>query len=161
MPNNVVLTPDQAQGLTNYVGLTTLITKKAVAAEKELAKTASDREPITKAAEELPQIMVDLKEIDEIQVEKMAELLGSHAGALSVVKNAMTRISEMQELVKEANAKAAALGAAVPQEYGHKSGAGEAHDSLNSPFVGQKTAERKQSDIVLLERLGIRDKLPA
>lgn len=152
----VSLTREQAALIPQYVEITNLIAKKAVALQGQATKTAEDTGVITKAANELSQVMVTNQEIDEHQQKKAEELLGTHTGTLSVLKNALGKIAELKEEVTKAQAK---VGAAVPPDFGSKQDAKKAYNSLESNYVGQKTSMLKESDRVLIEKLGLASRI--
>jgi hypothetical protein len=92
------------------------------------------------------ELMVNTGCIAPHQKQAAADMLGNHGQSLDLLVNA---INKMQSY-KAASEKAASdLGQAVTEkEAGYKSV--PTRDSLNDPYVGRRTSEKKASDVAIL-----------
>ena len=81
------------------------------------------------------------------QKQSAAEMLGDHSQSLDLLVNA---VNKMQSY-KQASEKAASdLGQAVTEKEAGVSTSSPAHDSLNDPYVGRRTSEKKASDLAIM-----------
>jgi predicted transcriptional regulator len=81
------------------------------------------------------------------QKQAAADMLGSHAQSLDLLVNA---INKMQSY-KTASEKAASdLGHAVSDKEAGVKSVSQVRDSLNDPYVGRRTSEKKASDLAIL-----------
>ncbi len=81
------------------------------------------------------------------QKQAAADMLGSHSQSLDLLVNA---IDKMQSY-KTASEKAASdLGQAVSDKEAGVKSASAVRDSLNDPYVGRRTSEKKASDLAIL-----------
>lgn len=152
MSKEITLTAEQASLIPQYVEVTNLIAKKAVAMESQLAKSAKDEPLVKTAAAEQAKYLLEAKLIQEHEQKQAEAVLNTHSGSLSVLKNALKELgTKTAELIQ----LKAQLGSAVPSTYGTKMGAAESYNSLEDPYCGRKTTEKKASDRILFERLGI------
>jgi len=84
------------------------------------------------------------------QKQAAAEMLGSHSQSLDLLINA---VNKMQSYKQASEKSAADLGHAVSdQESGIKPQA-RVFDSINDPYVGRRTSEKKASDFAILSVL--------
>jgi predicted transcriptional regulator len=84
------------------------------------------------------------------QKQAAAEMLSSHSQSLDLLVNA---VKKMQSY-KQASEKAAAdLGQAVTEKEAGFNSQPAVSDSLNDPYVGRRSSEKKASDIALLRVL--------
>jgi hypothetical protein len=137
------------------VELNNLIVKKALQIAGQNEKSASADKLVKTAAAEQATFMVTNKLIDANQQKRAEDMLQTPAGALSVLKNALNELAETKQKLASVAAKANSLGAATPENFGKSGGVEEGYDSLNDGYVGRKTTEKKASDRVLFEKLGI------
>lgn len=84
------------------------------------------------------------------QKQAAAEMLNSHSQSLDLLVNA---VKKMQNY-KQASEKAAAdLGQAVTEKEAGFNARPAVSDSLNDPYVGRRSSEKKASDLALLRVL--------
>jgi hypothetical protein len=124
----------------NYVQLASAFGKKAV---DMLTPLQTDAE---KAAEARPALVTELVETGNIQghqKEAADQLLQSHSGTMQLLKSALDRIEKLKGNQKNASDLGEGVDPSVID-------AAPEFDSLNSPFVGQRTAEKKASDQAML-----------
>jgi len=98
-------------------------------------------------------LMIKTGAVREDQRAAAAAMLGSHAETLQLLKNAVDelhkeRLKKGSDLGKGVDEKQAGLNGSVPTDY----------DSLNDPFVGRKTSQKKASDMAMLAVLGSPDR---
>jgi SHS2 domain-containing protein len=92
-------------------------------------------------------LMLQTGSVAPHQKQAAAEMLNNPAQTLDLLVNAINKMSAY----KAASEKAASdLGQAVTEkEAGFKSGT-QVRDSLNDPYVGRRTSEKKASDVAIL-----------
>ena len=91
-------------------------------------------------------LMVNTGCIAPHQKQAAADMLGNHGQSLDLLVNA---INKMQSYKAASEKTASDLGQAVTEkEAGYKSA--PARDSLNDPYVGRRTSEKKASDVAIL-----------
>lgn len=91
-------------------------------------------------------LMVNTGCIAPHQKQAAADMLGNHGQSLDLLVNA---INKMQSYKAASEKTASDLGQAVTEkEAGYK--AAPVRDSLNDPYVGRRTSEKKASDVAIL-----------
>lgn len=91
-------------------------------------------------------LMVNTGCIAPHQKQAAADMLGNHGQSLDLLVNA---INKMQSYKAASEKTASDLGQAVSEkEAGYK--AAPTRDSLNDPYVGRRTSEKKASDVAIL-----------
>ena len=107
-------------------------------------KQAADLRPATL------EFMVTNGLIDADQKTAADAMLASHASTLNLLKTAGEKIVELK---KELAAKTAELGAPAEKQAGDEGAAPGSYNSLDDPFVGRRTSEKKASDQAILKVL--------
>lgn len=140
-----------AQGTLQFVEMTGVFCKKAIDEINGWRKKAD-------AADEKRPALLDLMKsagvIDEDQEKLAAEMLGDHSQTLELLEGAVKKIAELKQ--QQTQKAAMDQGSAAPDPFG-ATGNGQ-HDpagSLTSPFVGQRSSEKKASDLALMQGLGV------
>lgn len=88
--------------------------------------------------------------IDETQTSDANTMLGSHAGTMDLLKGAVDRIVALENEARQKQALDQGSASGDPMK-----AADDPQASLVSPFVGQRTSQKKASDHALLAGLGI------
>jgi len=135
--------------LLRYVQVSSALAKRALdelGQHRDMQKQAAEMQPA------LLTQMIEAKAVGEHQKEAAQKMLGNHTGTLQLLKSAIDRISELS---KNQSKQAGDLGEGVDAE---KAGldTGETQDSnwsLESGYVGEKTAQKKASDEAILKVL--------
>ena len=92
-------------------------------------------------------LMVETGSVAPHQKQAAAEMLSNHGQSLDLLVNA---INKMQSY-KQASEKAASdLGQAVTEKEAGVKTKSPVRDSLNDPYVGRRTSEKKASDMAIL-----------
>jgi hypothetical protein len=126
-----------------YVAASSALTDRLlgeVRSYREQEKRAADKR------EAILDLMVQTGCVAPPQKQAAAEMLGSHGQSLDLLVNA---INKMQSY-KQASEKAASdLGQAITEK---EAGVAQRKslDSLNDPYVGRRTSEKKASDLAIL-----------
>jgi hypothetical protein len=132
-----------------YVQLSSATAKQA------LDQLGARRQSEKRAAAEVPatiQALLASGTITAEQQKQAAEMLGDHGKTMQLLKNAVAKIAELST-AKQASA---GLGAGVDGDPTAEKAAGDDFNkSLTSPFVGQRTSEKKASDHKLFAGLGL------
>jgi hypothetical protein len=133
-----------------YVQLSSATAKQALdqlGARRQAEKRAQAEMPATIAA------LLASGTITEAQKTAAAEMLADHGKTMQLLKNAVAKIAELSATKKQA----AALGTGVDDtdKTAGDGGENDFNKSLTSPFVGQRTSEKKASDHKLFAGLGI------
>jgi hypothetical protein len=81
------------------------------------------------------------------QKQAAAEMLVSHAQSLDLLVNA---INKMQSYKTASEKSASDLGQAVSDKEAGVKSTSTVRDSLNDPYVGRRTSEKKASDLAIL-----------
>lgn len=81
------------------------------------------------------------------QKQAAAEMLGDHSQSLDLLVNA---INKMQAYKQASEKTASDLGRAVSDKEAGVRSTPLVQDSLNSPYVGRRTSEKKASDLAIL-----------
>ena len=134
--------------MLQYVQVSSVLGKRAL---DELAKKQAAEK---RAADQIPaltDILVQAGVINADQKQAAAQMLGDHASTQALLKTAVSCITKL----KTASTKTAGdIGQGVSDPT--KQGAARADDwSLTSPFCGQRTSEKKASDLALERGLGL------
>lgn len=139
--------------MLRYVQVSSVLGKRALDALAQ--KQAAEK----RAADQIPSLldsMVQAGTITEQQKQAAAQLLGSHAGSLQLLKNAVTKIAELSKAKSQKTAGDLGQGVEDPEKTGSASNGGKPEDwSLTSPLVGVRTSEKKASDHALFRGLGL------
>ena len=81
------------------------------------------------------------------QKQAAVEMLANHGQSLDLLVNAINKM----QAYKQASEKAAAdLGQAVSEKEAGVQAQPQVRDSLNDPYVGRRTSEKKASDLAIL-----------
>ena len=134
-------------GVMHFVDLSSQTTKKAldeIGVRRMAEKRAKDIQP------GLLQHMLDNKVVEPREKTAAEAMLSSHDTTLQLLKAAVDRIAELSKMVKSAE-----LGSGVDDTRGVSHEHVGGYDSLNSPFVGQKTDNIKASDLALARGAGV------
>jgi len=92
-------------------------------------------------------LMVETGCVAPHQKQAAAEMLGSHGQSLDLLVNAINKMHSY----KQASEKSAAdLGQAVTEKEAGFKPQSQVRDSLNDPYVGRRTSEKKASDMAIL-----------
>jgi hypothetical protein len=138
----------QTQETLQFVKLSGAFCQKAIDEINQHRKQAD-------AAEAKQAEMLDLLKsagvIDEGQEKLAADMLGNHAASLDLLKNAIDQIVAMRK--ESVQKEAMAQGSAADDPYANTGQS--ANSSLDSPFVGLRTSEKKASDLALMQGLGV------
>jgi len=151
MPD-IVLSNEVARLIPDYVELGNKLAEAAVELEKTQSQNKAGRQKVASEAAELAKFMADTKNIDEFQIKKAEEMICTHEGAVNLLRTSVQKLAEAQTELRKQQTK---VGSAVPDNYGEGTGGDAAYDSLNDPFVGRKTTQKKASDLALLKALGL------
>ena len=81
------------------------------------------------------------------QKQAALEMLGSHGQSLDLLVNA---INKMQAYKQASEKTASDLGQAVSEKEAGVQAQPRVRDSLNDPYVGRRTSEKKASDLAIL-----------
>lgn len=81
------------------------------------------------------------------QKQAAADMLGNHGQTLDLLVNA---VNKMQEYRSASEKAASDLGHAVTEKEAGLKTSRSSVDSLNDPYVGRRTSEKKASDLALL-----------
>jgi hypothetical protein len=126
-----------------FVKVASALTNKAMgelSQNRQAQKAASDKMEPTLAQ------LIESGSIKPEQKQAAAALLGTHAGALDMLQKANIKIAQLK---KDLSDSRSTLGAPVTDKQ-----AGVAPEnrnaSLTSPFVGQRTSEKRASDYAML-----------
>jgi hypothetical protein len=116
----------------------------------ELSRVAAINKSAKDKNASMLQHLIDTKVIREDQREKAATALSDHSATLDLLKNAATKIAELNK----ATTPARELGNGEEKTAAVKEAD---YNSLNDPFVGvpYRNNGRKESDRVFAEKLGI------
>lgn len=135
------MTTKLATQVLRYVQVSSALSKRAL--DNLAQKQAGERQ----AAGMVPGLIDSLLKADAIgqdQKQAAAQMLGSHAQTMTLLKNAVAKIAEL----KQASTKQAS-------ELGAPAGDTEPSVSKPSPFVGRRTSEKSAADRVFFEKLGL------
>lgn len=118
--------------------------------DRLLSEVKSYRESVKQAAAKrnaVLDLMVTTGCVAPHQKQAAVEMLSNHGQSLDLLVNA---INKMQSY-KQASEKAAAdLGQAVSEKEAGVRAQPQVRDSLNDPYVGRRTSEKKASDLAIL-----------
>ena len=131
--------PKLAQKGLVYAQITSTLNKRAL---DKLEPYQQDAEKAAAAREPLMELLLDVGCVPAHQKEAADELLSTHNGTMSLLKSAVEHIRSLAANQKEAND----LGSGVDPAVVNGAVGSAQFDSLNSPFVGRKTSEKKASD---------------
>lgn len=131
--------PKLAQKGLVYAQIASTLNKRAI---DELEPYQKDAEKAAAARNPLMELLLDVGCVSEHQKEAADELLATHNGTMSLLKSAVEHIRKLGANQKEAND----LGSGVDPAVVNGAAGHTQYDSLNSPFVGRKTSEKKASD---------------
>lgn len=120
----------------DFVQLTSVFAKKAL---DEVQQSRSEHNKAVEKVAEVVELMQETKTIQPKQAKEAQDLLRSHTGTMDLLKNAVERIDELS---KQVTKQASELGR--PED--DPSSKENTFDSLNSPWVGRRTSEKKASD---------------
>jgi hypothetical protein len=136
-----------AQKTVQFVQVGNVLVKRALDQVNDLQadrqKAASDREGILHK-------MAAVEAMQEGQEAQAAEMLSTHAGTTTLFKAALDRIAELSKKAAENQKTAGDLGQGVDQDVLSTGGA----VSINDNYVGQRTSEKRGSDLALEAVLG-------
>jgi hypothetical protein len=135
MPNG-----DIGPKVLRYVQIASAFGKKAV---DQLAPLQADAEKAAESRSAIVTELVDTGNIQDHQKEAADGMLQSHAGTMQLLKSVLARIEKLKVNQKNASDLGEGVDPSVID-------AAPEFDSLNSPFVGQRTSERKASDNAML-----------
>lgn len=131
--------PNFAKKILGHVAVSSELTKRALD-ELQVHRSAQ-----TKAAalrSDLLKRLVETGCVGEHQKQAAEAMLGSHAETMGLLKAAVDKLAVFQAQLQK---QAGDLGQGVdPKDAGSTKTA--SYDSLNDPFVGRKTSQRKASD---------------
>jgi len=140
-----------AQHTLRFVEMTGVFCKKSIDEINGWRKKADAAE------EKRPAVLALLKSagvIDQDQEKLAAQMLGNHAQTMDLLEGAVKKIAEMQQQNRQKSAMD--QGSAAPDPFGAVgNGQHDPASSLTSPFVGQRTSEKKASDLALMAGLGV------
>jgi hypothetical protein len=139
------MNPETAQKTLAYIQASSALAKRALDDRNELAQ---DREKAAAGREALINEMIAAEAIGDGQQEKVAAMLSTHADTTALLKSAVARIAELSANQKQAGDN---LGQGVDNDVV----SGAAPTARNDNYVGEKTAEAKESDVALLSGLGL------
>ena len=139
------MNPQLSNKVLNYVAVSSALTKKAL---DELQVHRAAQQKAASVRPELLARMLQVGAIAEHQKQAGEAMLASHPETLSLLKLAVDKIEKLQGQVQKS---AADLGQGVEDNAGVKT-AGD-YDSMNDPFVGRRTSQRKASDVAILRVL--------
>lgn len=92
-------------------------------------------------------LMIETGSVAPHQKQAAAEMLANHGQSLDLLVNAITKMQSY----KQASEKAASdLGQAVTEKEAGVKNRPQVRDSLNDPYVGRRTSEKKASDVAIL-----------
>ena len=92
-------------------------------------------------------LMVETGCVARHQKQAAVEMLGNHGQSLDLLVNA---INKMQQYKQASEKSAADLGQAVSEKEAGVQAQPQVRDSLNDPYVGRRTSEKKASDLAIL-----------
>lgn len=141
------MNPALAQKTLTLIQASNTLAKRAL---DERNGFAQDREKAAAGREDLLAEMLTAETIGDGQQQKAAEMLGTHAGTTALFKSAVAKIAELSKNQKQAGDN---LGAGVDESFVDDGGQPPA--SHNKNYVGEKTAEVKDSDRAMLSGLGL------
>lgn len=136
--NNAALAQLATQAVT-YMGISSAFTKRAL---EELQVRRSAQKRAADLRDGLVDYLTATKLIRPTEKDAAAAMLGSHAETMTLVRNLAERLVSVQQ------AKTAEAGSPAEDPTGAAQMDGS-HPSLNGPFVGARTTEKKASDHVL------------
>jgi N-acetylmuramoyl-L-alanine amidase CwlA len=118
--------------------------------DRLMSEVQSNRAEKQAAAQKLNAVLDRMLETGCVaphQKQAAAAMLEDHSQSLDLLVNA---VNKMQSY-KQASEKAASdLGQAVTEKEAGVSTSGSSTDSLNGPYVGRRTSEKKASDLAIL-----------
>jgi len=92
-------------------------------------------------------LMIETGSVAPHQKQAAAEMLANHGQSLDLLVNAINKMASY----KQASEKAASdLGQAVTEKEAGIKTQPQVKDSLNDPYVGRRTSEKKASDMAIL-----------
>jgi DNA repair protein RadC len=92
-------------------------------------------------------LMIETGSVAPHQKQAAAEMLANHGQSLDLLVNAINKMASY----KQASEKAASdLGQAVTEKEAGIKTQPQVRDSLNDPYVGRRTSEKKASDMAIL-----------
>lgn len=139
------MNPETAGKTLAYIQASTALAKRALDERNELAQ---DREKAAAGREALINEMITAEAIGDGQQEKVATMLATHSDTTALLKSAIAKIAELSANQKQAGDS---LGHGVDADAVD----GVAPSARNDNYIGEKTAEVKDSDRALLGGLGI------
>jgi hypothetical protein len=95
--------------------------------------------------------LIETKVIDPGQKQAAENALRDHGQTQLLLKNAASKIKEIREKSAAANVSGLGQGEGPTKE----ASAHDPNNSLTSPFVGQRSTEKKASDVALFKALGL------
>jgi hypothetical protein len=128
-----------ATKVLDFVGVSRIFAKKAL---DEISALRNGAKQADELAPETVKLMVETDTIGEHQKKAAESMLQSHAQTMELLQNAVKKIAEMESTEKSASA----LGQAVDD--GNLTGG--SYNSLDDPYVGRYTAQKKASDQAML-----------
>ncbi len=161
MPKNITVPDSLIQHTLTFVNASSILAKRAldeVQAHREMQKKASDlAKPLLEEMVRDGTVVAEHRKTAEI-------MLGDHPRSLELLKAASAKIVELRDELVKANEKLAHHG--IKPEPGSAAGepqtktAGDhtpavLHDSLTTPFVGQRTDQLKASDLAMMKAAGM------
>jgi hypothetical protein len=131
-----------AQKTLRYVQVASELTKRAIDGHKILS---DDRQKAASGQDQLITDMIGAEAIGDNQKEKVAELLGTHAGTATLLKSAVARIAALSKNQKQAGDD---LGGGVDPSV--LDDPAKSADDANDNYVGYRGSEKKASDHAML-----------
>lgn len=132
------------QKIAKHVAVTSALAKRAA---DELSVFRAQQEKAAGLRSEVLKLMVELGNVPEGQKQAAEAMLASHAETLGLLKTACEKMAHFKTALEK---KAGDLGEGVDASLDSK----PAYDSLNDPYVGRRTSEKKASDAAILKVLG-------
>ena len=134
------MNPELAQKTLRFVQAANVLAKRSLDERNQLVE---DRHKAGATQEQLISDMIGAETIGDHQVDKAAEMLGTHAGTTTLLKAAVAKIAEMSKGQKQAGDLGQGVDPAVVDS-------GEGESRINPNYVGQRTSEKKASDRAIL-----------
>lgn len=141
-----------APKMVRYVAVSSALAKKAL---DLLGVHQLDGEKAAALRPDLLQQMLDTETLGSHQKEAAEVMLATHEGSVQLLRNAIVKIAELSKNQK----KAGDLGQGVDPSV--IAGGSPEASGLNPNYLGQKTGEKKASDLALFNGLGIGSTAPA
>ena len=136
-----------ATAALNYVAVSSALTKRAI---DELNVHRAAQQKAAALQPTLLQEMLQTGHLAEHQKQAGEAMLASHPETLQLLKLAIAKNVEQRELLKK---YASELGRGEDENTTVVEKTAGDYDSLNDPYVGRRTSQRKASDVAILRVL--------